>query len=533
MPRTNAPALILLAICAASACGRSRKPIDESSGLRGGAGGVGGVGGVGARTGMAGATTGSQTAGTGVRRPGSAGAAAGGGGAGGVPAGSAGTGTAGFSGGAAGGAGFGGASGGSAAGNGGFGGGGFSGGGFSGGGFSGGGMGGMAGDFEPQTCVWWDGYCGYPDGAQCSSFDCCNLVGDRCCDGSGRCSELIPPPAEWEPPFDASALGAPGWKDSSEPLCPGRGQPQFGSVWSDSRGVFVTSTVFFDEEPSEDETCFGCPAATVHHNDGTGWRRVEGASSTYGEQRMRGFDNGPLVLFGPARMRTNPQQGCGLGVLEGGVLKCQAVDGVTDVAITGSTAYAALQGELVRYDGTSWGPVPVVFPGQRELEMLWANQDLVIATGASAGKLFTLRNNAWTIEDTRTLENFTAVFGLSSTDLWAGTLRDKLHHYDGTGWKEVSWAGAGCASGFTGIHSMWGKDGVLYFATATSLARWNGSSVEVIAQWDCVNASAAITGLWGNSPTEVFVLMSAVNDTRQPCGAQFVYHFDGSKFHRM
>lgn len=537
MRRTLAPALILLVMVGSGACGRSRKPNDGAE-LRSGAGGAGGTAGdrsssSGSSRAGAGGVAGAGTAGG--RRPvgGTAGAAGAGTAGAGVPAGNS---AAGFGGGAGTDVGMG-TAGAAGAGFGGFGGGGFSGGGFSGGGFSGG-FGGMAGGFagtgEPQTCMWL-GYCGYPDGSQCNGFTCCELFEDRCCDGTGRCSDPLPPPPEWEPPIAAADLGAPGWKSSTETFCPGVSETGWGSVWSDSRGVFVTSTVY-PQNPMNadggDGTCIGCPYMTIQHNDGTGWRTLD-AELGYGQQRLKGIEGGALVLYGSGETMGIPGGRCGLAVLDGSTLRCEPVEGVTDVAITGTTAYAALQGDLVRYDGSNWGPVPVPFPGQRELSALWANPDLVVGTGMSPGKLFTLRNNTWTIENTRTLETFSTVFGLSSTDIWAGTMQEHVFRYDGAEWKQVPWAGKTCNQGQSGITAMWGKDGVLYFSTVTALARWNGTSVEVIASWDCNTRSAAIIGLWGNSANELFVLITDYSDFRRPCGNHFVMHYDGSKFHRM
>jgi hypothetical protein len=403
------------------------------------------------------------------------------------------------------------------------------------GGFAGGLVAGSGGSFSPPTCIWGPGFCMFPDGSQCNGFTCCAPAptGDRCCDGTGRCGGMIPPPPPWVPPIPAADVGEPGWKQSTEPLCPGNGEIASGSVWSDSRGVYVTTTVYNYNPmlPTPEGTCFGCPHAVVEHNDGTGWRTIETAI-TYGQQRLKGFEGGALILYGSAQTTTNPIMSCGLALLNGGTLDCEPVDGVSDVAVTGTTAYAALAGELVRYDGTSWGPVPVAFPGQRELFQLWANQDVVIGTGSTAGRLYSLRGNAWTIEDTRTLETFTTVFGFASNDIWAGTAQEHLFHYDGTAWTQVSWPGGGCTQA-GGIYAMWGKDGVLFFATPTSLSRWNGTNVEVIAKWDCTTATTTIGGMWGNSPTELFVLMSDYSESRQPCGSQFLMHYDGSKFHRM
>jgi hypothetical protein len=227
---------------------------------------------------------------------------------------------------------------------------------------------------------------------------------------------------------------------------------------------------------------------------------------------------------------------CGLSLLKDGVRTCEPVDGVSDVAVVRSDlAYAALQGDLVRYDGSHWGPVTAIFPGQHELNMIWADATVVMGTGSSAGKIYSLSVDTWKLLDTRTLDTFTTIWGFSPTDVWAGTQQEHLFHYDGTAWTQVSWPGGGCSQQ-SGIISMWGAGGVLYFATPTALARYAGSGTpQVIAQWACDSSQGApqITALWGNSADELFIAIQDTRDPRQTCGMTFLLYYDGSKFHRM
>jgi hypothetical protein len=401
-------------------------------------------------------------------------------------------------------------------------------------------MGGTGGIGAPPICLI-DSYgnCMYPGGSQCTSTGyCCTRSADRCCDATGRCSAPLPPPPPWVPPVAAADVGAAGWKNSTDPLCvKNQSYNYLMSVWSDSRGVFV-ATVTSGPDGSAmqpyDPMCPGCSQEPIYFNGGDGWELVAG-TPYYGQQKMKGFEGGALVLYGSTQQVKMPNALCGLSLLSNGMFACEPVDGVSDVATVSSTlAYAVLQGDLVRYDGSHWGPLTAVLPGQHELMSVWADATVAMATGSSAGKIYTLRDNAWKLEDTRTLDTFTSIWGFSPTDVWAGTQQEHLFHYDGNMWQQVSWPGSGCSQ-VSGISSMWGSGSVLYFATPTSLARWNGTKVDVLTQWDCNDPQGAptISGLYGNSPADVFVGIADGRPPMQPCGMTYVLYYDGTKFHRI
>jgi hypothetical protein len=288
--------------------------------------------------------------------------------------------------------------------------------------------------------------------------------------------------------------------------------------------------------------CPGCNEGDVLINDGTGWSVVAGSMLTAGQYRVRGVDGGPLFLYGISQYPLISGFGatgssCGLATLNDGTLSCEPVNLVNDVSVVNDhLAFAAVQGDLVRWDGMHWGPETAVL-STPELTAIWADDSEVFGTGSSAGKIYSLVNDAWTLQSTNTLETFSAIYGLSANDVWAGTQQEHLFHYDGTNWNQVSWTGSGCPNGEAlPIVSIWGKGSTVYFATQTAIARWNGSAMEIVARWTCAQNGANATqviALWGNSETELFVLINDERDPRQSCGPMYVLYFDGSQFHRM
>jgi hypothetical protein len=301
--------------------------------------------------------------------------------------------------------------------------------------------------------------------------------------------------------------------------------------------VFISASGYPQGNGMYDPECPGCAYQQVFFNNGSGWTTVEGGEA-WGQQAITGFENGPIVLYGSAQPIDRPQGygQCGIALLEDGERQCEAVDGVSAVSVAGpDLAYATVNGDLVRYDGTDWGPNPVLFPGGHELYALWSTPEVVFATGQSPGSIYTLRGPTWAVEDTKTLEYFSSIYGLSPTDVWAGTVQGHLYHYDGTSWTQIDWEAPACAQQQIGVMNIWGKDGTVYFAAGTVLAKWNGTSIETVAEWECdPNQNVAyISAMWGNSPTELFLVISDYSAYRQPCGNTFLLYYDGSQFHRM
>jgi hypothetical protein len=157
-----------------------------------------------------------------------------------------------------------------------------------------------------------------------------------------------------------------------------------------------------------------------------------------------------------------------------------------------------------------------------------------MVTATAPCEIYTLKNNAFTVENTRTLETFSAIFGFAPNDVWAGTYQGGLFHYNGTDWTRVEWDAPDCGQPM--IFGMWGANGVLYFNTQTAVMRWNGTSVETLTELDCNQAmlgQLGFTTMWGNNENEVFIGLVDVRDHRTDCGPMYLLYYDGSKFHHM
>jgi hypothetical protein len=401
-----------------------------------------------------------------------------------------------------------------------------------------------------------DGTCLYPSGLLCFENGrwCCytGSIRDQMCCVVDQCfmvpnwvavpdpPPVQPDPEPWTPSFDDPDLvGDPGWRDSDDQLCAGAGRDRAytSSVWSNQSGVYAVSVVEEVYNPNLPNGCGGCTHERVDFNDGSGWTEVEGVreednrfGQSAGALAITGFDNGPLILYGFSSQKMG--QLCGLSMLEDGVRTCQPVDGVTDVQVVNDQlAYALLGGNLIRYDGTNWGPLPVDMPVQNELQFLWADSTVAVMTGISPGRIYTLRDGAMRIEDTRTLDHFASIFGFGPDDVWAGTFEGTLYHYNGTAWSQVELPEIEC--GQPPIYGLWGANGVLYIVTQSRVMRWDGNRVKTLAQIDCSRgAVTGFTSIWGNSENEVFIGMLD-NGSFDKCGPSYLLYYDGSQFHRM
>jgi hypothetical protein len=197
-------------------------------------------------------------------------------------------------------------------------------------------------------------------------------------------------------------------------------------------------------------------------------------------------------------------------------------------------AYGVLEGGLVRYDGGDWGPLPSVVQPVHELSRLWATPTKLFATSYASGKIYTLTGNTLAVEDTRTLARFTTIWGFADDDVWAGTEGSTLYHYDGTSWSAVQWPASASCTYDSGIQTMWGADGVLYFSSQSRIGRVVNGQVETLAELGCDNPTypVYITSIWGRSRDEVFISLVDQSLPQQECGATFLLYYDGNEFHR-
>ncbi len=444
-----------------------------------------------------------------------------------------------------------------------------------------------------------DGYCYWPDGHFCDPWGMCCYPDGHCeeegtvvggssgiggiagigggviyppFDPGGMGGNVIDPDdftdEPWDPPIDD--LAEPNWKSSGDPLCTeiqmNVMQP---SVWSDSRGVFVAVSgsnngdYYYDYEDSIVPisisgsmrpisidpvfgTCVGegCPRAEIYFNDGNGWDSVYKKENIpdygWGDVNLTGFENGPLVIYGYQEMvfESGPSSGCGLATIENGVMTCEPIYYVDDLFIVDNNlAFGVYDGDIIRYDGNSWGPLPGSFT-ENWINQIWANETHLVGTMGGAGRIVVMHDGVWELMDTQTLREFSSIWGFSETDLWAGTYDGKIYHCDAEGCSEIPWQGDSCEYD-SNIRELWGSDGVVYFYTNSTIARVVDSEVEVLASFPCPDyeifyeQTTRVTSMWGNGPNEVFFAIVDESFPRRECGVVYVLWFDGNDFHQI
>lgn len=392
-------------------------------------------------------------------------------------------------------------------------------------------------------------------------FECVSGCMD-CNDGRGCVCDGAPEADPWDPPF--AEVGAPGFGNSTEPLCATAMQPFGFDLWSDERGVFalVSGEVSFSSfdpvlEVDEDAGVTAHPSATVAgvttvstsaltqlwSNDGNGWRVLLNAYNAQSNFGLRGAPGGWLAMFDrglpeAATMNsTTPglMTSCTVGLLQHRDLNCFDFTKVPDLTVVAGNLAHVISGDsrLVTYDGERWhATTPLLpFPASR----LWADASNVLALGP-LGTAMWLQQDSWMTQDTGTVEHFTAVWGAARNDVWAGTAQGSIYHYDGTAWTKRGALGGESCDAKPAINGIWGSGDQVYFTSSAQFARWTGSKIESLGNWACnlAGATQLITGMWGRAPDEVFLaLVDSFNFGNSRCAPAFVVRYDGKEFHRM
>lgn len=351
------------------------------------------------------------------------------------------------------------------------------------------------------------------------------VAGEGGAAGSGLPVDERPARPDWDPPFP---VGTPGWRDSEEPLCEKhQGLQSAFDVWADARGVFALFTANCNALAG---VLCGKEGVSIQHNDGTGWNLVyqvpPGNSDLTQLQSLTGFPNGPLVATGFL------EENSGISFVSDGDATFQGVMGLSAPFVVGSDLAYALSGLVVyEFSDGSWAELAEL-PGPGS--SLWANEEVVVVVGPDQSVYAKeVSDDAFeTIPDVPA-GDYTAVWGFGADDLWAGNRAGQLVHYDGMSWEVVP-TGSGDTSG-SGITELWGSEGQLFFLTLTEFGRVDGQDVEILlappSDADPSLPRVSTVGLWGLSPTEVFLTLADKEFRQYACGEQFILWFDGSEFH--
>jgi hypothetical protein len=333
------------------------------------------------------------------------------------------------------------------------------------------------------------------------------------------------------------SVGAPGWRNTPSPLCDvhqGLAVGEIAGVWADSRGVFVlgtTACIYLDRVLS------GCPpidgqghsSLILEFNDGSGWRSLwEGTDANYAG--LNGIAQGPLVVTG---------RDCGISQVDPktGVDTCWLASGgpgfpkptfIVDAAVAyhASSEEYSSTGSFYDFRDGAW---KIEIPKLPEtIDAIWGTANLAYLAGAY--QLYTWSSDA--PSSLRPLAGgpaarYTAAWGFSEKDVWFGNSAGQLIHYDGSGFKVLQVV----PPDHWGILGLWGQDGVLYFRTQMEFGRVVNGSAEILLD-KSGEQGGVVAAMWGISPTEVYLSITAEDPDFTPCRHNSMYWFDGQTFHR-
>lgn len=308
------------------------------------------------------------------------------------------------------------------------------------------------------------------------------------------------------------------WKATPTPLCLGSGmQASAHSVWSDGKSVYVVAAT---------------PGASNGHlfsNDGRGWVQANAAfdASFLG---ITGFASGELIV-------SEQSASCGIEFITGGTQSCSApLYAVDQVAVVdGSLAYAVNGGgvdptQVIRYNGSYWSDAGISFDDGAATSVvnaaIWAAPGLLAVTSKS-GALHLFKTaadgaNAILLGGDAPAGVYTALWGSSVNDVWAGNQAGDLLHRTGT-----SWSVAARVEGCGGIKGIWGVGATVYFITDSAFGQWSNGVVRTVSQLPC--GDLKFSAIWGNSASEIFVTLSNPDLDASGCGGSRAIWYNGSE----
>jgi hypothetical protein len=333
-------------------------------------------------------------------------------------------------------------------------------------------------------------------------------------------------------------IGAPGWRNTPTALCDVQQGWAVGGttgLWADSRGVFVLG---WKNCGYSDQILAGCPndgssesSAILELNDGSGWRTLFENAGTNSNDTLTGIPNGPLVLSGTD---------CDLSQLDPytGAESCWLSDSWTSwhsksvFVVSPEVAYAASEDRFFDFRAGAWMLEISKAPGN--LQAVWGTEDVAYLGGEYQLYLWS-RANPLTLAalPNAPTASYSAVWGFAANDVWFGNSFGQLVHYDGTGFtvRQAS------DPNRLGIQHLWGQGGQLYFSTATEFGRVVDGLPETLLSMSGSSPNdggGAIDGMWGLSPTDVFLILSGgCPDDAMPCDCDSVFWFDGQNFHQL
>jgi hypothetical protein len=260
---------------------------------------------------------------------------------------------------------------------------------------------------------------------------------------------------------------------------------------------------------------------TISTNTGSGWNTTYKWNSDMGG--LKGFPNGPLILY--------PGPRCPIEFIDGGVASCSGAQSVRDVAVVNSNlAYAVYQDRVLRFDGSFWTQLGGPLPGDGAAPLfgpsVWADASTIIVV-ADGGVWVIPSGGDPVLQKGLPEVSFGAVWGFGASDMWIGNVEGQLYHYDGVAWSLKASIPGDCGW----IYKLWGSEGSLFVLTPNLFGRWDGSGITTLSSLACdffLDGTAQFDDLWGNSPSEVFVVLENRTPGIAGCGPTHVQWFNGS-----
>jgi hypothetical protein len=336
----------------------------------------------------------------------------------------------------------------------------------------------------------------------------------------------------WEPEIEG--MGEIGWRESTDPWCPGIEVGRAWDVWSNESGVYTVLAERVSGGSEEDHLYF---------NDGSGWDLLYtgpsgGMSSSTCMRHLVGTPSGVLFTWDPW------VSGCSLLRIVDGTVRAEAFNVYNVFVVSDTLVYACSYHGLMQFDGEEWTRVSI---DPCEGRAMWASESRVYLA-ESSGIVEVFGGETWDSWDTGTISTLTAIWGFSDDDVWVGTDHGELRHWNGEEWTSVSWPDMddspdpnSCRYEHQQIEGMWGIEGTLFFHTGKQLAMRDGVDFAVIGYWpgeytateggyECRGA-IEIHSIWGNAPEELFIAAWDNEQEFGECGSEYLLWWDGSEFH--
>jgi len=162
-------------------------------------------------------------------------------------------------------------------------------------------------------------------------------------------------------------------------------------------------------------------------------------------------------------------------------------------------------GTAVLYDGTSWTPFEL-FNGRINDVWISTSKD-IFALVSNTVCHYRYSAAGWELMPAGTTATLWAVWGFSSSDVFAVGNSGTIVHYNGTSLESMT---SGTSET---LAAVWGSSATDVFAVSGSgtVLRYNG------ATWsEMTSLNASVQGIWGNSSSDVFIL-----------GKNVILHYDG------